>query len=40
MREQLDSGNVACEIVVDLQKAFDTVDNDILIQKLHLFAIR
>lgn len=40
MREQIDSGNVVCGIVVDLPKAFDTVDHDILIQKLHPFAIR
>ena len=32
IREQLDSGNFACGILVDLQKAFDIVDHDILIQ--------
>ena len=31
-REQLDSGSFACGIFVDLQKAFGTIDNDLLIQ--------
>ena len=38
--EQLDSGNFACAIFVDLQKAFDTVDHGILIQKLNHHGIR
>ena len=32
--DALDSGNVACGIFVDLQKAFDTVDHQILLKKL------
>ena len=40
IKEQLDSGNVASGIVVDLQKASGMVDHDIIIQKLNLFAIR
>ena len=40
IREQLDSGNFACAIFVDLQKVFDTVDYVILIQKLNHYGIR
>ena len=40
IREQLDGGNFACGIFVDLQKAFDTVDQDILLQKFSHYGIR
>ena len=40
IREQLDSGNFACEIFLDFQKAFDAVDHDILIQKLNHYGFR
>ena len=40
IREQLDSGNFACGIFVDLQKAFETVDHDIFIQKLNHYGTR
>ena len=39
IREALDSGNFACGIFVDLQKAFDTVDHQILLKKLEHYGI-
>ena len=30
IKEKLDDGNIGCEVFVDLQKAFDTVDHQIL----------
>ena len=40
IREQLGSGNFVWWIFVDLQKAFDKVDLDIVIQKLYNYGIR
>ena len=40
IREQLDSGNFACGIFVDCQKAFHTVDHDITLQKVNHYGIR
>ena len=40
IREQIDSGNFTCGIFVDLQKAFHTVQYNILIQKLSHYDIR
>ena len=34
IRKNLDEQNIACDIFVDLQKAFDTVEHDILSAKL------
>ena len=39
-RKALDSGNIGCEVFVDLQKAFDTVDHLILLAKLNHYGIR
>ena len=36
----MDDGQYACGIFVDLQKAFDTVDHEILLQKLNYYGIR
>ena len=40
IRSALDSGQFACGIFVDLQKAFDTVDHEILLNKLSHYGIR
>ena len=39
IREALDSGKLACGIFFDLQKAFDTVDHQILLKKLEHYGI-
>ena len=40
LKELLDSGNFDCGVFVDIQKAFDTVDHDILSQKLNHYRFR
>ena len=40
IREALDNNKTVCGIFVDFQKAFDTVNHDILLQKLDYYGIR
>ena len=40
IKKALDNGKFACGIFVDLQKAFDTVNHDILKRKLYHYGIR
>ena len=39
IREALDDGNIGCGVFVDLQKAIDTVDHQILLAKLNHYGI-
>ena len=40
IRKALDSGNIVCGVFVALQKAFDTIDHQILLAKLNQYGIR
>lgn len=40
IRKSLDKGNFSCGVFIDLQKAFDTVDHSILLEKLRHYGIR
>ena len=40
IRNSLDNGQFSCGVFIDLQKAFDTVDHNILLRKLELYGIR
>ena len=40
IRKNLDKGNIGCGIFVNLQKAFDTIEHDILLPKFEHYGIR
>ena len=40
IRKNLDEGNIVCGIFVDLQKAFEIVEHDILLSKLGRYGVR
>ena len=40
IRKALDSGKYVCSVLIDLRKAFDTVDHDILFSKLNFYGVR
>ena len=37
---RMENSSIACSVFVDLAKAFDTVDHEILVSKLHLYGVR
>ena len=40
IKNALDNGNFACGVFIDLQKAFDIVNHDIILSKLNHYGIR
>ena len=40
IKKYLDDGEIVCGVFIDLQKAFDTVNHEILLEKLKDYGIR
>ena len=40
IKESIDEGKFGCDIFIDLRKAFDTVNHDILLMKMEHYGIR
>ena len=40
IKKYLDDGKIVCRVFIDLQKAFDTVNYEILLEKLKDYRIR
>ena len=40
LKSKLDDKMFACAVFIDLQKAFETVDHSIILQKLYYYGIR